>query len=192
MTNSMSLSTLHLWRSRHITSPQYVVKVCIPCIFWEINQKYSSQIHFLQSVSLFALFSTKKSASFSRCSMQSLDRILVDAFGEPRRGMCSFTGKKLKLRRRYSYGRPQLHTRPDLFSVYSLTEAPDSPNKGTLHGLQQAGPHRNHHFHRDDEVCKVASNRENPFRWWECHECSIVFSRFWLVVAKSLLEYFSL
>lgn len=30
MTNSTSLSTRHLWHSRHTTSPQYVVKVGIP------------------------------------------------------------------------------------------------------------------------------------------------------------------
>lgn len=44
-------------------------------------------------------------------------------------------------------------------------ETPDSSNKRTLHWLQQTRSHRNHYFHSDDEVCQVASNSQDPFRW---------------------------
>lgn len=54
--------------------------------------------------------------------------------------------------------------------VGSSTETPDSSNKRTLHRLQQAGSHRNHHFHCYDEICKVASNRQDPFRWSVSHK----------------------
>ncbi len=49
---------------------------------------------------------------------------------------------------------------------YFSTETPDSSYKRTLHGLQQTRSHRNHYFHRYDEICQVASNRQDPFRWW--------------------------
>lgn len=49
--------------------------------------------------------------------------------------------------------------------VYFFSETPDSSNKRTLHWLQQTRSHRNHYFHCYDEICQVASNRQNPFRW---------------------------
>lgn len=50
-------------------------------------------------------------------------------------------------------------------TLYFSTETPDSSNKRTLHWLQQTRSHRNHYFHCYDEICQVASNRQDPFRW---------------------------
>lgn len=108
-TNSMSLSTHHLWHSLHTTSPQYVVRVCIILILWvwlirndycyTSNFFYMLQVVFLPASKWFLLsfFSTEKSAAVGCCSMQSIDRVFIAALGEPRRGMCSITGERNKL-----------------------------------------------------------------------------------------------
>lgn len=170
MTNSMSLSTHRLWRSRHTTSQQYAVKVCIPHIFIGNNQKYETQIHFY-SVSVCSLSlvprnqllsvaaACKVLIEFSLMRLENPDEAC--AVSQVRNGKCTagihFEAEK------------STEDQTNVF-VDSSTETPDSSNKRTLHRLQQAGSHGNHHFHCYDEICKVASNRQNPFRWSVSHK----------------------
>lgn len=149
------LGTLHhnsMW-------PKYVSPISLDEILPNIQSKSTSH-------SLFSIFSTEKSASFSCCGMQSLDWILPDAVGEPRRGMCSVTGKKCNVRRPYWVWSSGIQRSRDERSLCCPPETPDSSNKRTLHRLQQAGSHGNHHFHGYDEIGKVAPNRQDAFRWW--------------------------
>lgn len=171
MTNSTSLSTHHLWRSRRTTSPQYVVKVCIPhevvgniipkSISYNISACFLSLVPRNQLLSVAA--ACKVLIEFSLMRLENPDEAC--AVSQVRNSNCAGD---------INFKRPEIHRRPDNCSVYSSTETPDSSNKRTLHRLQPAGSHRNHHFHCDDEICKVATNCQDPFRWcvsYYVHQC---------------------
>lgn len=56
-----------------------------------------------------------------------------------------------------------------------LAETPDSSNKRPLHWLQQTRSDRDHYLHCYDEVCQVASNYQDSFRWYASQKCSKQF-----------------
>lgn len=110
MTSSMSLSTRHLWPSPHITSPQYVDKVCIWPFSSLLNPTFVCYCFSPNEHTDSCFSSTKKSVAVGCCSVQSIDRVLVAAAGEPRRSMCSFTGKTHTVERKENHSQNRWST----------------------------------------------------------------------------------
>lgn len=74
--------------------------------------------------------------------------------------------------------------------IFLLSETPDSFDKRTLHWVQQIRSHRDHYLYRYDEICQVASNCQNPFRWWvgTANHCSVIVI-FWGALCILKIKY---